>query len=172
MAVISADFNGDGKVDVASFGRIVPGQYPKLPDSYLLINEDGKLKDKTKSLAPEMKALGMITDAIASDYDADGDMDIIVVGDWSKVKALNNDGGKMTLKDLDGIDNSGLYTHVNMADLDGDGDQDMIVGNIGKNIKWKAFKDKPFRLYADDFDKNGGYDIVLANYAEDRKSVV
>ena len=166
LAVISADFNGDGKVDVASFGRIVPGQYPKLPDSYLLINEDGKLKDKTESLAPEMKALGMITDAIASDYDADGDIDIIVVGDWSKVKALNNDGGKMRLTDLDGIDNSGLYTHVNMADLDGDGDQDMIVGNIGKNIKWKASKDKPFRLYANDFDKNGGYDIVLANYAD------
>jgi hypothetical protein len=54
-----------------------------------------------------------------------------------------------------------------MADLDGDGDQDMIVGNIGKNIKWKASKDKPFRLYANDFDKNGGYDIVLANYADD-----
>lgn len=167
QSVVSADFNGDGQMDIASFGRIVPGEYPKLPDSYLLINEGGKLKDKTGTLAPEMKSLGMITDAVANDYDADGDIDIIVVGEWSTVKVLINEGGKMTLSDLKGIEESGLYTHVNMADLDGDGDQDIIVGNIGKNIKWKASKDKPFRLYADDFDKNGGYDIVLANYADD-----
>ena len=167
MAVVAADFNGDGKDDVASFGRIVPGEYPKLPDSYLLMNEGGKLVDKTGTLAPDMKSLGMITDAIANDYDADGDMDIILVGEWSAVKVLNNDGGKMTLKTVDGIEDTGLYTHVNLADLDGDGDQDMIVGNIGKNIKWKASKEKPFKLYADDFDKNGGYDIVLANYADD-----
>ena len=168
MAVVSADFNGDGKDDVASFGRIVPGEYPKLPDSYLLINEGSKLKDKTGNLAPDMKSLGMVTDAIATDYDKDGDIDILVVGEWSKVRVLKNDGGKMTLTDVDGVEDSGLYTHINMADFDGDGDLDMIVGNIGKNIKWKASKEKPFRLYADDFDKNGGYDIVLANYADDQ----
>jgi len=48
-----------------------------------------------------MKSLGMVTDAIATDYDKDGDIDILVVGEWSKVRVLKNDGGKMTLTDVD-----------------------------------------------------------------------
>jgi hypothetical protein len=49
-------------------------------------------------------------------------------------------------------------------DLDNDGDQDLIVGNVGENYKFKASKDKPFQVFAKDYDNNGTNDIILAYY--------
>ena len=51
--VTVADFDGDGDPDIFRAGRIVPGQYPKPADSYLLRNEGrGRFTDVTDSLAP------------------------------------------------------------------------------------------------------------------------
>ena len=49
------------------------------------------------------------------------------------------------------------------SDLDGDGDEDYIIGNLGKNNKFKASKEHPFK-YANDFDNNGTNDVVLAKF--------
>ena len=46
--------------------------------------------------------------------------------------------------------------------MDGDGDIDLMAGNLGNN--YKASKDKPFKIYAKDFDQNGQPDIVLGYY--------
>ena len=49
-------------------------------------------------------------------------------------------------------------------DLDGDGDLDLILGNIGENYKFKAQSEKPFQVFAKDFDGNGTNDVFLARY--------
>ena len=48
------DFDGDGDLDVFRGGEVVPHGYPKSPRSYLLVNENGKLVDKTSEIAPEL----------------------------------------------------------------------------------------------------------------------
>jgi len=53
--------------------------------------------------------------------------------------------------------------------MDGDGDLDILAGNLGSNIKFKASKEQPFKLYVDDFDKNGTNDVYLGYYATDGK---
>ncbi len=62
--VRAADINGDGYIDFFVGGRNIPGQYPEIPQSYLLINDGkGNFTDKIASLAPQLQKAGMITDA-------------------------------------------------------------------------------------------------------------
>jgi hypothetical protein len=41
---------------------------------------------------------------------------------------------------------------------------DLIAGNLGENYKFQASKEKPFEVYAKDFDGNGTNDIFLAKH--------
>ena len=163
---IAFDIDKDGDMDIAVFGRLVPGKYPQSPNSYLLINKDGKYIDETKSRANFLEKFGMVTDAVVTDYDGDGDQDILTVGEWMAPKVLVNNGDKLSLSET-GIA-SGLYFSVAAVDLNKDGSDDYLFGNIGVNNKYKASKEKPFRLYSDDFDNNGRYDVVLASYFDDK----
>ena len=67
-----------------------------------------------------------------------------------------------------GLDDSrAMWWSITATDLDNDGDEDYIVGNLGKNNKFKASKEHPFKLYANDFDNNGTNDVVLSKFYKD-----
>ncbi len=53
------------------------------------------------------------------------------------------------------------------CDLDNDGDDYYTLGNLGRNNKFKASKEHPFKVYANDFDNNGTNDIVFAKFYKD-----
>ena len=97
MAICKADVDQDGDMDLFVGGKLVPHQYPKSPDSRLLINEAGKLIDKSKTLAPMLEGLGMVTDACFTDHDNDGDQDLVVVGEWMPVTILENNNGQFSV---------------------------------------------------------------------------
>ena len=40
------------------------------------------------------------------------------------------------------------------GDIDGDGDQDLILGNRGENFYFEGTKEKPIKLWLNDFDNN------------------
>ena len=61
----------------------------------------------------------------------------------------------------------GWWNRIELVDMDGDGDLDILAGNLGKNIKFKASEEKPFKLYVDDFDGNGSNDVYLGYYGSD-----
>ncbi|MDN5202208.1 VCBS repeat-containing protein [Fulvivirgaceae bacterium BMA10] len=166
------DYDRDGDLDLFIGGRQVPGKYPSPANSYILRNEglDGGdlpvFKDITAEIAPALKAIGMVTDALWTDYDRDGDIDLILVGEWMPLTILENEQGSFrnvtSKKELD--ETVGWWFSIEAADFDGDGDEDMVLGNLGLNYKYKASFEEPFEVYYDDFDHNGSRDIVLSYY--------
>ncbi|WP_436517275.1 VCBS repeat-containing protein [Ekhidna sp. To15] len=171
IIVRSADYDGDGDYDLFVGGRLVPGNYPLAPGSRLYKNmfkENGELgfEDITETVAPELLNTGMVNDATWSDYDVDGDLDLIVVGEWMPVIVYKNELGSFTevTRDLGLTAKVGWWFHVTAADIDNDGDEDYLLGNLGLNYKYKASEETPFSLYSHDFDSNGRRDIVLSYF--------
>ena len=134
--VVSADFDKDGDIDLFVGGRLSPHQYPLPADSKLYQNTNGKLVDVTNSIAPDLNKIGMVTDAVWSDYDNDNDLDLIVVGEWMPITIFennNNKFSKVTIPDF--VDTTGWWFSIEKGDFDKDGDMDFIVGNLGSELQ-------------------------------------
>ena len=167
--VLAFDFDEDGDLDIFRGGQVVQNNYPKSPKSYLLINEKAKFIDQTKTLTPQLEEIGMVNSAIWVDLDGDKKSELVIVGEWMPVTVFSNRDGlfKDVTSDF-GLDKTeGWWNTIVADDLDGDGDMDLIGGNLGENYKFTAKEDKPFQVYAKDFDNNGTNDIFLAKFYND-----
>ncbi|HUQ67437.1 MAG TPA: VCBS repeat-containing protein, partial [Flavitalea sp.] len=158
--VEAGDIDNDGDDDLFIGARNVPGNYGLPPRSYLLVNDKGIWTD----IAPQQLAdIGMVTDAVWSDVDRDGDKDLIVVGDWMAIHLFYNENGTFDNHKI--IPNStGWWTRIEAADLDGDGDDDYVVGNWGLNTKFNASTERPLTMFVNDFDKNGKSEFIMNWY--------
>lgn len=165
-AIAASDIDGDGDMDLFVGGNVVPGKYPLSPPSFVLVNENGKFRDATPD-NPNLGEIGMVSEAIFTDYDGDGDGDLMVVGEWMAPTFFKNNNGKFD-KDLSiqGLeDMTGWWFSVTAGDLDNDGDMDYILGNLGANNKFHPSKEKPLFINAKDFDQNGSFDVALSKYS-------
>lgn len=173
--VSSADYDNDGDLDLFVGGRLVPGNYPKPADSYILenVSSNGKPKflDVTDKVAPDLRKLGLATSAIWSDYNSDGEVDLIVVGEWMPITVFRNRNGsfKNVSEELGLDDSAGWWFSIQSGDFDSDGDLDYVAGNLGLNYKYKAEGDETFDVYFNDFDKNATNDIVLSYFNDGEK---
>lgn len=170
--VTAGDLDGDGDLDLFVGGRQVPGYYGKSERSALLINEKGRFTDRTKEFCPELAGeFGMVSSAVWTDINSDGKLDLALAGEWMHPYVFINDGTKLRNESKSyGLENyKGWWNVIKALDLDGDGDQDLVAGNLGMNLKFKATTDKPFKVYLNDFDDNGTWDIYLGSYDKDGK---
>jgi enediyne biosynthesis protein E4 len=162
-----ADFDNDGDIDLFVGIRLIPFAYGLATNGYLLEN-DGKgiFSDVTSKRAPGLQGVGMITDMAWADVDNDGDNDIVIVGDWMPVKVfINNNGGFTDQSEKYGLSFTEGWWHTIIAkDLNGDGKIDFILGNDGLNSRFRASKDKPVKMYVNDFDLNGSIEQIICAY--------
>ena len=102
------------------------------------------------------------------DLNGDDKKELIIAGEWMPVSVFEFIDGKLLNKTAQyGLDGTnGWWNSIAVDDIDGDGDQDIVGGNLGLNIKYKASPDAPFKLYVDDFDKNGTNDVYLGYYED------
>lgn len=170
----SVDIDGDGDLDLFVGGRAVPGSFPTAARSYLLRNDsvgkNVKFTDVTAEWSSQLLNPGMITAVVFNDLDKDGKLDMVLTGDWMKIRTFKNTGSKMEevmVPEL--VQTDGMWAAISAIDLDNDGDLDFVLGNCGLNNQYQASPEKPLTLYYDDFDKNGVVDPVFTYYIGDKE---
>jgi enediyne biosynthesis protein E4 len=147
--------------------RMTPGFYGEPKNGYLLKNDgQGIFQNVTIEFAPELNSIGMITDALWSDVNNDGTVDLVVVGDWMPIRVfLNRDGEFIEASDTSGLaGSSGWYHAIAAGDFNEDGLVDFVVGNHGLNSRFKASQLEPISMYINDFDRNGSKEQILTRY--------
>lgn len=161
--VKTADVDHDGDLDLFVGGRVSPWQYPRPVSSFLLRNDSKtgsvRFTDITPQMAPVLQNIGLVTDALWSDYDHDSWPDLVLVGEWMPVTVIRNDRGRLRQKlEIEG--KKGFWNSIAEADLDHDGDPDYVAGNMGENSFYSNSHERPVINYSSDFDGNGNFESI------------
>ena len=89
----AADYDGDGDIDLFVGGRVVPGQYPVPATSRLFLDEGGRYVLDEANAGP-LTDVGLVSGAVFSDVDADGDPDLILALEWGPLRLFLNEDGR------------------------------------------------------------------------------
>ncbi|MGI9531468.1 VCBS repeat-containing protein [Lutimonas sp.] len=170
------DIDHDDDLDLFIGARLTSMNYPKTPQSTILINDHGTFKELKKTVVSE---IGMVTDAIWQDLDNDSWEDLIIVGEFMPISIFKNHSG--TLKKMadqwfdennKSVTTEGWWNCIELGDFDNDGDVDMIAGNQGLNGYLQPRENYPIYVYNKDFDENGTYDPLLGQYFEHEENEI
>ncbi|MEY2868265.1 MAG: putative adhesin [Bacteroidota bacterium] len=155
------DYDKDGDLDVFIANNSLNNRFGSMPDCYLLNNNKGVFTSVDKNT---FAAIGMVSDVVFDDFNKDGKIDIIAVGEWMKPMFFANTNGKFrnVTETVFPEKSNGLWQTILPFDIDHDGDADYLVGNWGINTKFKASPEFPMKMYYDDFDTNGTYETIVA----------
>ncbi|MBO0320705.1 VCBS repeat-containing protein [Muricauda sp. CAU 1633] len=162
-AVTSFDFDADGDLDLFVGGSAIPGKYPLPSTSFVLENTGSQFIEVTQTVAPDFKNIGIVNDLLASDYDQDGDTDLLVVGEWMPITVFENTNGIFTKIEPTAFEHtSGWWNTIAEIDFDRDGDLDYFVGNLGGNNKFHPSIEKPLHIYGTNLGDDNKYDMFLS----------
>ncbi|MCK4747841.1 MAG: VCBS repeat-containing protein, partial [Bacteroidales bacterium] len=183
------DYDNDGDLDIFSANGIAEELIEQHP---ILLENDGigNFTDVGRELSPYFAEKRSGRSAAIWDYDNDGDLDIILLG--------NSDGGRVTKIYMN--EGNGIFTaqssislpgiqngFVSFGDYDADGDPDILLAGSGESGKisriYKNNGDNSFNALPDstlqgvencsgswtDFDNDGDLDIVLTGESGEGK---
>ncbi|MBI3220588.1 MAG: VCBS repeat-containing protein [Bacteroidetes bacterium] len=169
--VAAGDYDLDGDMDLFVGGSVRPSAFPYHSPSAILKNETDKRTGKvrlvvaTKEVNPDLREVGLATDAVWADINNDSWVDLIVVGEWMPIRVFENHQGKLEETNISTLSKSdGLWSCIRPMDLDEDGDIDFIVGNAGTNLPWTITPTKPLTLRYGDFNADNRIDPIISYY--------
>lgn len=160
-----ADIDGDGNLDLFVGGRALPGRYPEPASSLMFRGVDGKLVLDAPN-THRFANIGLVSGAVFSDLDGDGDPDLILACEWSPILVFRNHSGTFTeITASLGLDKyPGFWNGVITGDFDGDGRLDIAASNWGRNTQYERFRAQPLKLFHGDLDGDGTVDVIEAYY--------
>ncbi|HUS35175.1 MAG TPA: VCBS repeat-containing protein [Verrucomicrobiae bacterium] len=145
----AADFDGDGILDLFVGARVAAGAYPWPVSSRIYSQKIGRWE-----IAQELKAVGLVSGAVATDIDGDGFCELALACDWGPIRIFKRQSG--TFVDVTsslGLDKYlGWWNSVTAGDFDGDGRMDLVAGNWGQNTKFERYRKDGLSLAYGDFE--------------------
>ncbi len=170
-----ADIDSDGDLDLFVGGRVIGGKFPAPASSAFFRNSGARWEldaVNTKTLAN----VGLVSGAVFSDLDGDGQPDLVLACEWGPLKIFRNEQGKFTpwnpsitgvalnsqLTTLNQL--TGWWNGVATGDFDGDGRMDIVASNWGRNTRYESGRVEPHRIYYGDIGGDGTTAVMEAHY--------
>lgn len=171
-SVTLLDMDNNGETDLFVGGRILTGQYPAAPRSYLLKNEGGTFRDVTGERSPYLMRPGMVTDSKWADITGNGTNEIIITGEWMPIRVFAQDDGQVyreITEEMGLQQTAGWWNALEVADLNGNGYIDIVAGNRGLNTLKNVSPENPLILHRMDYNNNGLYDPVISQVVNGKR---
>jgi hypothetical protein len=159
--VAVADIDSDGDLDVFLGGRHVPDRYPTAAVSQVFLNQNQTLVP-AEDLPPELRNAGMVSGAVFTDLDLDGQPELVLACDWGPIRIFSNRRGRFTEATQAWAmeEWSGCWAGIAAGDFNEDGRPDLIVSNLGRNTRHAIPGPGMWRLDALDTDEDGALEII------------
>ncbi|HMJ65936.1 MAG TPA: CRTAC1 family protein, partial [Candidatus Binatia bacterium] len=168
-----ADIDNDGDLDLFLAGRVLPRGYPEPVSSVIFRNESGRFRPDAEN-SQRLARIGLVSGAVFSDLDGDGDADLLLACEWGPVRLFRNDGGNFSdVTESVGLAKfTGLWNGITTGDFDSDGRLDIVASNWGRNTKYQAHLAQPLHAYWGDFSHLGGFDVLEGYFDPGLKKIV
>jgi hypothetical protein len=171
MAASAADLDKDGDLDLVIAAEFAANR--------ILIN-DGKGHFQDESKARLAGIIGDHEDVAIADFDRDGDLDLVFVGEDDQVNGYHlNDGNGYFTDVTERLPRRGTSNAAIALDIDRDGDADLVIGNNGQDFifindglgyfadgtasRMPASADITQDIASGDVDGDADLDLVLGN---------
>ena len=168
-----ADIDGDGDLDLFVGGRVIGGKFPAPASSALFRNSGGRWEldaVNTKTFAN----IGLVSGAVFSDLDGDGQPDLVLACEWGPVRVFRNNHGKFEEATAElGLSRfTGWWNGVATGDFDGDGRMDIVASNWGRNTRYESHRAQPLKIYYGDLAGDGSTPLIESYFDPALKKVV
>ncbi len=171
--VAAADYDGDGEIDLFVGGRFVPTHYPANATSRLFKIENGQFVIDEQN-SRRFENIGLVTAAVFTDYDQDGDPDLLLSLEWDTIRLYENrDGEFYDITRTVGLDRyKGWWNGIATGDFNNDGLPDIIATNLGLNSPYQIEGDHPLKMFYGDLNRNNRIDMIESYYDSTRGAYV
>ena len=168
-----ADWDQDGDLDLFVGARFLSGRIPEAPKSSFFLNDSGQFRELDSGTGAIGK-IGMVSGAVFTDIDGDGDPDLVCALEWGSLELFLNEQGQFrrVTDDWGLSEYRGFWNGVHSGDFNGDGKMDLVASNWGLNSPYRRYSEQPLELFYGDFDGNSQVDLIVGAYDSELEQAV